>query len=69
MTNTASFQSLLDNKMETVVCDIKAKFVAQRLHNVNIETFRSTADIWWRFDTTVTKILWFNLQANERQDY
>jgi len=57
MTNTASFQSFLDNKMETVVCDIKVKFVAQQLNNGNIEPFHSTADIWCRFGTTVTKIL------------
>jgi len=69
MTNTASMQSLLDNKIETVVCDIKLKFVVQRLNNVNIEPFRSIADTWCRFGTTVTKILWFRLQANERQGY
>ena len=69
MTNTASFQSFLDNKMETVVCDIKVKFVAQQLNNGNIEPFHSTADIWCRFGTTVTKILWSSLQINERQAY
>lgn len=66
MMNTASFQSFLNNKMETVVCDINMNFVAQRLNNGNIETFHSTADIWCHFVTTVTKILRLSLQTNER---
>jgi hypothetical protein len=69
MKNTTSFQSFLDNKMETVVSHIKVKLVAQRLNNVNIESFHSTTDIWCRFGSTITKILWFSLQANKRQAY
>jgi hypothetical protein len=67
MTNTTSFQSLLDNKMEIVVSDIKVKFVAQLLNNVNIEPFHSTTDIWCRFGSTITKIVSFGYKQTNNK--